>query len=159
MTAPELSTIWPDNLAAWLNTIEAILQMAITRIILEMRMSVRTVAAALITSFAHIATELFVPFNLVGIQDGAYLSLGVFFDGLHFRARLGAQLSNMPAAFFQDLIDLIALVLVQPQIVVDPVHIPLQLGRTAAIVGQIGRAACNTRLIKIDDEHAGNHPD
>src|SRR5437868_2601737 len=38
MTAPELSTIWPDNLAAWLNATEATKQMAITRNILEICM-------------------------------------------------------------------------------------------------------------------------
>src|SRR3954464_10629556 len=142
MTAPELSTIWPDNLAAWLNATEATMQMATTRKILEICMSVRTVGAAILTaSFANVTAEFVVAFDLIWIQHGAYLSLGVFLDGLDARPCLGPQLSNLIAALFKDLIHAIALRLIETEIIMNPAHISLQIGGPAAVVVHIRRAA------------------
>src|SRR4051812_45356351 len=105
MTAPELSTIWPDNRAVWPNTIAEIKNMAVTPNGLK-RMSVGSIRPALlVVTFANITAEFFVPFDLARVQHLAYLRLRFFFNHLNLRTCLRTQLSNLMTAFFKDQID------------------------------------------------------
>ena len=49
-------------------------------------------------------------------------------------------------------------VLVKPEIVVNPIHVLLKFGGPPTPIGRVRWAAGNARLVKIDDEHAGEMP-
>src|SRR5689334_11810108 len=129
MTAPDVSTMWPASLAAWLNESVAIkTRMEITPKNLNRRMSVPTFGtSSLAASFLNVLPEFFVAFDLIRIQHRAYLTLSVLFDRQDFRTRLSAQLANLSAAFFEDFIYSFTLLFVEIQVIVNSVYVPVPL--------------------------------
>ena len=103
-----------------------------------------------------------VPLPLFFSEDGANLCTGALFDGPELRIHLIVQLAELSARFFENLMYLFLLVLIQPQvaehIVLDPPRAVLRIHPVAAALCRLRRPD-HSRSIKIGGKYSGGNSD
>ena len=117
----------------------------------------RSLAAISATAFPDCPAIFFVPRQLIRSQDGTDFDLRGFFHRLDLRPRFHAQFSNFETALFEDLVDAVTLLLIQTQVIVDPVCFPQCAGAAIAVALKVSSG--HPGLIKVGDENSRGDTD